>query len=110
VLLDEIADMHDVVLIDSAPVLPVSDTVPLLSLADGVILVARLGHTTRGAAKRAVDVVRRSSDARLLGVVVNDTDHSDAQHGYEYYHYGFEQTESQQQQQQSSGRKKLLRR
>jgi non-specific protein-tyrosine kinase len=106
VLLDEIADMHDVVLIDSAPVLPVSDTIPLLSLVDGVILVARLGHTTRGAAKRAVDVVRRSSDARLLGVVVNDTDHADSQHGYEYYHYGVEQTESQQQ---SSGRK-LLRR
>jgi Mrp family chromosome partitioning ATPase len=105
VLLDEIADMHDVVLIDSAPVLPVSDTVPLLSLADGVILVARLGHTTRGAARRAVDTVRRSPGARLLGVVVNDTHHGEPQHGYEYYHYGFEQTEPQQ----SSGRK-LLRR
>ena len=105
VLLDEIADIHDVVLIDSAPVLPVSDTVPLLGLADGVILVARLGHTTRGAAKRAVDVVRRSPGARLMGVVVNDTHHGEPQHGYEYYHYGFEQTEPQQ----GSGRK-LLRR
>jgi Mrp family chromosome partitioning ATPase len=64
-----------------------------------VILVARLGHTTRGAAKRAVDVVSRT-DARVMGVVVNDTHHGEPKHGYEYYHYGFEHSEPQ-----STGRK-----
>lgn len=91
-LLDEVADMHDVVLIDSAPLLPVSDTLPLLSAVDAVIVVARIGETTRDAANRCATAIGRVPSARLLGVVANgvsDDDAGIAGYGYGYgYGYG----------------------
>ncbi len=51
-VLDEISATHDIVLIDTPPVLAVTDAVPLLSEVDGVLLVARLGHTTKDSARR----------------------------------------------------------
>jgi Mrp family chromosome partitioning ATPase/capsular polysaccharide biosynthesis protein len=53
-VLDAIREEHDVVLIDSAPLLAVTDTVPLLRYADAAIVVCRLGVATRETAKRLV--------------------------------------------------------
>ena len=51
-VLGELRETHDVVLIDSAPILAVSDTVPLLRYADATVIVGRPGTTTRDTAKR----------------------------------------------------------
>jgi Mrp family chromosome partitioning ATPase/capsular polysaccharide biosynthesis protein len=102
-LLDDLAGFHDLVLIDSAPLLPVSDTVPLLSVVDGVLLVARLGYTTRNAAKRACEIALRASPTPIEGVVVNDALEGEHNQAYVSYHYGLEHSEP-------SGSRKLLRR
>jgi polysaccharide biosynthesis transport protein len=88
-VLDELREHHDVVLIDSAPLLAVSDTVPLLRYADASIFVCRLGFTTRDTAKRLVSFLDRIPDAAPLGIVANDLSSFDA-HGYGYgYSYGY---------------------
>ena len=45
--------MADVVLLDTAPLLVVSDASELLPAVDAVIMVARAGRTTREAARRS---------------------------------------------------------
>lgn len=85
-VLAELRQTHDVVLIDSAPVLAVSDTVPLLRYADATVIVGRLGVTTRDTAKRLREFLARVPDLHWLGVVANDLPRTDAgAYGYGYY-------------------------
>jgi capsular exopolysaccharide synthesis family protein len=69
-LVAELRRRADVVLIDSAPVLPVADPVVVSQFADGVLLVARAGATTRDHIKAARAACDRGG-ARVLGVVLN---------------------------------------
>jgi Mrp family chromosome partitioning ATPase/capsular polysaccharide biosynthesis protein len=71
-LLAKLRDQFDVVLIDSSPLLSVSDALPVLREVDAMILVSRVGTTTDESARRLVDLVERVSQTRLLGVVAND--------------------------------------
>ena len=90
-VLDDLRGMHDVVLIDSAPLLAVSDTVPLLRYADATLIVGRLGVTTRDTAKRMREFLTRVPDVSVLGVVANDLSRREAgAYGYAYgYGYGY---------------------
>jgi Mrp family chromosome partitioning ATPase len=58
------------VLIDSPPVLAVSDCLPLSAKVDGVLLVTRFGITQRQSLIRAKEVLQKVG-ARVVGVVVN---------------------------------------
>lgn len=92
-ILDELRDQHDIVLIDSAPLLAVTDTVPLLRYADAALVVCRLGVTSRDTAKRLVERLGRVPDADLLGVVANDLSNFEAS-SYGYggsYGYGYDE-------------------
>jgi Mrp family chromosome partitioning ATPase/capsular polysaccharide biosynthesis protein len=86
-LLEESAAAYDLVLIDTAPLLVVADTVPLLEVVDGVLLVARLGKTTRAAAMRFGELIERLGAVNLFGVIANDL-RSENEDGYGYYGYG----------------------
>jgi Mrp family chromosome partitioning ATPase len=61
----------DHVLIDAPSPLEVSDVMPLLSLADGIVIVARVGHTREGSAQRLVQLLAHASSAPVLGVAAN---------------------------------------
>jgi Mrp family chromosome partitioning ATPase/capsular polysaccharide biosynthesis protein len=73
-VLDEITSRHDITLIDSAPVLSVSDAVPLLSAVDGVIIATRLSLTTQAAARQLAEAIKRVPGVNVLGVVANAGD------------------------------------
>ena len=89
-VVQNLASTFDTVLVDSAPLLPVSDAAPLLSKLDGALVVTRLDYTTRGAARRVTEVISRVPDANLLGIVANDISHGEGIDGYPYYgHYGY---------------------
>jgi Mrp family chromosome partitioning ATPase/capsular polysaccharide biosynthesis protein len=89
-VLDELREQHDVVLIDSAPVLAVSDTVPLLRYADAALFVGRLEVTTRDTAKRLMEFLTRIPDVNFLGVVANDLSrHEAGAYGYGYGYRGY---------------------
>jgi polysaccharide biosynthesis transport protein len=67
-LLVELRQQYDVVLIDSPPLLPVTDAAAVAPSTDGAILVCRFKQTSRAeveAARQALDAV----SARLLGTV-----------------------------------------
>jgi Mrp family chromosome partitioning ATPase len=82
-LLGSIAEDFDHVLIDAPPPLEVSDVMPLLHSVDGIVIVARLGHTRETSAQRLADLLRRTSSAPVLGVVANHVARSDIErYGY----------------------------
>lgn len=63
----------DRIVIDTAPLLAVSDTQAMAVRADAVVLVARAGSTRKRALIRARDLLWRVN-APVAGVVVNDVD------------------------------------
>jgi Mrp family chromosome partitioning ATPase/capsular polysaccharide biosynthesis protein len=67
----------DYVLIDAPSPLQVSDVMPLLGLVDGIVIVARVGHTRETSARRLVQLLDRTPGAPVLGVVANAVSQAD---------------------------------
>jgi Mrp family chromosome partitioning ATPase len=88
-LVEELSATHEVVLIDSAPMLAVTDTAPLLPRVDGIVIVGRLGITTTGVARQLMTLVRRINGAEVLGIVANDRAQLDSGSDYGYYGNGY---------------------
>ena len=70
-LLAEAAASYDVVLIDSTPILAVSDAIPVAASVDAVVVVARSDFTTRDAAQRCRQALERVKGINVVGVVAN---------------------------------------
>ncbi len=79
---------YDMVVIDTPPTSVVSDAIPLIKQAKGVLVVSRLGTSTRDATVRLRDQLA-NLDAPTLGVVINAVSQP-ATYGYGYG-YGYEQ-------------------
>jgi non-specific protein-tyrosine kinase len=79
-----LALVADMVIFDSAPVLPVTDAAVLASQVDAVLLVAKAGTTTRKDIARSVELLSRV-EAPLAGLVLNGASEADC---YVYYRYG----------------------
>ena len=72
----------DYVLIDTPPVIAVTDAAVLASRVDGVFLVVNAGKTRRDLAVKARDILQQVN-ANLLGVVLNNAKIDKS--AYEYY-------------------------
>ncbi|MBU1853382.1 MAG: AAA family ATPase [Candidatus Omnitrophica bacterium] len=70
-LIKEAKEKFDVVLLDCAPVLPVSDTLVLTSKIDGVVLIYKIGKVGRGLLRRA-KIQIESAKGKPIGVVLNN--------------------------------------
>ena len=90
-LIDLLRDKFDVIIIDTPPLLAVSDPGAVAAIVDGVVLTMRLRRNVKPLATRATKILE-SVDARLLGVVVNGVS-SEAGYGYSYgyndYRYAY---------------------
>jgi polysaccharide biosynthesis transport protein len=86
-LLNGLLQRYDRVVLDSAPVLGVSETVLIAHRMQGVCFVLRGGQTPRRAILRAVEILRRA-DVPVLGVVLNGLNprRSDP-YGQDYYYH-----------------------
>lgn len=73
------------VIIDTAPLVPVSDTLPLAKSAQSVVLVCRIGKTPRGAISRALKLLE-GNHSRVVGVVANGLPKTRSRGGYGYYY------------------------
>jgi succinoglycan biosynthesis transport protein ExoP len=82
-LLRSLSDEFDQVLIDAPPPLQVSDVLPLLGMVDGIVVVARAGHTREASAQRLMQLLARTASAPLLGIVANAVSRPDMER------YGF---------------------
>jgi Mrp family chromosome partitioning ATPase len=85
-LIDLLRDAFDTVLLDSPPVLAVTDASILAKKADGVVLVVRSGLTEGDAALMARSHLEQVK-ARVIGVVVNDFDYETNYYRKGYYKY-----------------------
>jgi polysaccharide biosynthesis transport protein len=83
--LTALKDRYDFILIDSPPVMPVSDAVVLSTMVDGVVLVVRGDETKRHIVKAAVSQLG-NGQGKILGVVLNCVDVRNAEYK-DYYKY-----------------------
>ena len=81
-LFERLNPLFDWVIVDTSPVLPVSDASVLAPMCDGVILVVGAGRTSSDSARTACQELRES---RLLGVVLNGVEDDALGSPYAYY-------------------------
>jgi polysaccharide biosynthesis transport protein len=83
-----LSEHFDRVLIDSPPVLAVTDARILATIVDGVVLVIKGGETNKEAVMRARRLLR-DVHARILGTMLNNVNfHSAGSYYYSKYYYG----------------------
>lgn len=76
---------YDIVLLDSSPLLPVSDGSVLAGLADAVLLITASDVSTRRQISRALELLGQVS-ANVIGTILNRASVSDS---YIYSRYGY---------------------
>ena len=91
--LHSVRDVYDVILVDTPPIMPVTDSAIVASQADGVVLVYQAGKVGRLVLKRA-KVHVENVGGKVWGVVLNDVKTEIAGYAYtQYYtHYYGEET------------------
>ncbi len=96
--LQEVSEAYDVVLMDTPPILPVTDAAILGTMVHGTILVYQVGQVARGALRRA-KVTMDNVQAPVWGVVLNSLraevspDIDSYKYSSTYYYYGYSEDE-----------------
>jgi capsular exopolysaccharide synthesis family protein len=85
-LLRALERQSDIVVVDTPPVLVVSDANVLATRTDGVLVVVNTGGTRRTAIQQTVEDLRKVG-ANVLGGVLNMVDSRDGRGYYYYYSY-----------------------
>ncbi|MGB3327428.1 MAG: polysaccharide biosynthesis tyrosine autokinase [Thermomicrobiales bacterium] len=86
-LLARISADADIVILDTSPILAVSDALIASRKTDGVLLLCRSGVTKRDALQIGATALQQG-DIRLLGVVLNQRAENETGGYYYYYAYG----------------------
>lgn len=96
-LVNELRGEFDLIIIDTPPVIPVTDSAIMSEHADGIVLVYEVGKVGRDVLKRAVGHME-SVKARIWGIVMNDVkaeaETSLRDTDYQYYRYRYERDET----------------
>ena len=85
--LEEALRDHDLVVLDTPPVLALADAQVLAAMVDAAILVVRAGSSPYDLVRSAIDLLK----PKTVGVVVNGVDRLPVKN---YYHYGSRATSS----------------
>lgn len=90
-LLKVLRDSYDIVILDTAPLLPVTDGAVLAKLAGGAVIVVGAGLTHRPQLAEAMSALA-AVDARVHGIVLNRMSLEEgAGYRYRYYEYSSEE-------------------
>ncbi|WP_433983027.1 CpsD/CapB family tyrosine-protein kinase [Tunturiibacter empetritectus] len=84
-ILKRCGELYDYIVIDSPPILSVTDGVILARQADAVVLVVRHGKSSKHVVRRARDLLLRAG-AAITGIVLNAVDLNSPEY-YGYYGY-----------------------
>lgn len=83
-VLDVLTDRYDFIILDSSPVLSVTDAAVLGAQANGTLLVVRSGRSRKEAVRQAAERFRELN-ARILGSVLNGVELREGAYGIYYY-------------------------
>jgi polysaccharide biosynthesis transport protein len=90
-LLEALREKFDMIIVDTPPLLAVSDPSAVAAVVDGVVLAMRLRRNVKPLVARATKILD-TVDANVLGIVVNGVTAEAAYGGYSYgykdYRYG----------------------
>lgn len=84
-LLEVLRQQYDYVIVDTPPVLAVTDPISVAPRVDGVLIAMRLSRHTRDLGRRTLEQLR-DVGATVSGVVINGVEESDG-YGYGSYRY-----------------------
>jgi capsular exopolysaccharide synthesis family protein len=105
-ILKRCGELYDYIVVDSPPILSVTDGVILARLADAVVLVVRHGKSSKHVVRRARDILLRSGSG-ITGIVLNAVDLNSPEYygyyGYSGYSYSSVDSESWEAQKTSGG-------
>jgi capsular exopolysaccharide synthesis family protein len=87
-IIEEMKFYYELIVLDSSPMIPVSDPLLILEEVDGVVIVVKAGATPRGVIRRACDLLIPYKK-KVMGVVVNNLTHS-LPYYYNYNYYGYQ--------------------
>src|SRR5581483_5382708 len=85
-VLSELREMADMIVLDTPPLMAVSDAIPLQEQVSGTVLVARVDHTSRDGIRKAINYIS-TAGGRLLGFVGTGVQLGGVA-GYDAYGYG----------------------
>lgn len=86
-LIEELGTKYDRIIIDSPPVLAVTDAVVLSGKVDGTIVVVKAGETHRNAVFQVREIMKSVKSSDLIGVILNMVETEKTGGYYHYYHY-----------------------
>jgi succinoglycan biosynthesis transport protein ExoP len=88
-ILDELKESFDHIIIDSPPVVAVTDSVIISRVVDGVILVIHGGVTSKEVIMRGQDLLK-NVNAPLIGAIINNIDPGKRSYYYYYQYYYYQ--------------------
>jgi len=80
--LKENRDRYDLILLDTPPIIPVSDTLAIRDAVDGFVLVYRLGFTPHAMFRQTLEEI---GEKKLLGVLLNGVEQPSEKYYQRYY-------------------------
>ncbi|MEQ9566845.1 MAG: CpsD/CapB family tyrosine-protein kinase, partial [Pseudomonadales bacterium] len=87
-LMSVLDQRYDRIIMDTAPVAPVSDALLLSPQVDALLFVVKAGRTAIPQARRSIQRLQRVN-APLSGVILNKIDENSPYYEYEYYGHGY---------------------
>jgi succinoglycan biosynthesis transport protein ExoP len=103
-IIHQIEGQSDLVIVDTPPVLAVTDASVLAPRMDAVLLVVKPGVTKFMAVKQAVEQLRRVG-ANVIGIVLNGVEFKRSRYYYKSYYYTYYQSGSYGETSSGNGRK-----
>ncbi|MBW2733972.1 MAG: CpsD/CapB family tyrosine-protein kinase, partial [Deltaproteobacteria bacterium] len=85
-LVKDLAGKYDHIILDSPPVMAVTDAVILSALVDAVVMIVRTGSTAKDAFSETLQQLRSVGDTKIT-CLLNDVDGEKTGYGYRRYGY-----------------------
>ncbi|MBN1559398.1 CpsD/CapB family tyrosine-protein kinase [candidate division KSB1 bacterium] len=85
-LINSFRSQFDIIILDSPPIIPVSDPLVISDVADGIYLVMKAGHSRKKMVKHAIEMLGDRSE-KIVGAVINNSMNV-MPYYYNYSYYG----------------------
>jgi len=85
-LISTAGEAYDIVLVDSPPVVTVTDASLLSTMVDGVLLLVKTASTKIEMVQESKALLERVN-AKIIGVILNQVDANGSNYYYQYYYY-----------------------